>query len=145
MLSDKASSNQFITIDILMEILYELITSRRLMKSRRKALFNMYNRPGLMGHEGDRLDMFVGQSNREMVACKMESFRCTDFCILIMINTLQSSDKNEEKLAKRLNRLYDSTESENRVLDIATMQQEVRSFWRTVKENRKLMFKGNGN
>ena len=62
-----------------------------------------------------------------------------------MINTLQSSDKNEEKLAKRLNRLYDSAESEKRVLDIAIMQQEVRSFWRTVKENRELMFKGNGN
>ena len=80
-----------------------------------------------------------------MVACKMESFRWTDFSVLIMINTLQSSDKNEEKLAKRLNRLYDSAKSEKRVLDIAIMQQEVRSFWRTVKENWELMFKGNGN
>ena len=105
------------------------------MKSRRKALFNMYNRPGLMGHEGDRLDMFVGQSNREMEACKMESFRCTDFCFLIMINTLQSSDKNEEKLAKRLNNLYDTTMSENKVLDTASIQREVRSFWKSIKDN----------
>ena len=128
MLSDKASSNQFITINILRDILYELITSRRSMKSRRKALFNMYNRPGLLGREGDRLDTFVSQLNRDMAACKMESFRWTDFSVLIMINTLQSSDKNEEKLAKRLNRLYDAAESENRALNIATMQQEVRSF-----------------
>ena len=66
----------------------------------------------------------------------------TDYRILIMINTLQSSDKHEEKLAKRLNQLYDAAEAEDRVLDIATMQQDIRSFWRMVKENRELMFKG---
>ena len=98
-----------------------------------------------MDKEGDKLDTFFSQLSRDMAACKMESFCWTDFCVLIMINTLQSSDKNEVKLAKRLNRLYDAAESGNRVLDIATMQQEVRSFWRVVKENSKLTFKGNGN
>ena len=59
----------------------------------------------------------------------MESFRWTDFSVLIMINTLRSSDKNKEKLAKRLNHLYDAAKSEKRVLDVTTMQAEVRSFW----------------
>ena len=76
---EKASSNQFITINILMDILYELITSRRSLKSRRKALFNMYNKPKLMGKEGDKLDTFVSQLSRDMAACKMESFCWTDF------------------------------------------------------------------
>ena len=98
-----------------------------------------------MGREGNKLDTFVSQLSRNMAVCKMESFWWTDFSVLIMINTLRSSDKNKEKLAKRLNRLYDTAESENRVLDIATMQQEVRSFWRTVKENQELTFKGNRN
>ena len=48
-------------------------------------------------------------------------------------------------MAERLNHLHDAAEAENRVLDIATMQQEVESFWRVVKENRELTFKGNGN
>ena len=47
-----------------------------------------------------------------MAACNLELFRWTDYSILIMINTLQSSDKHEEKLAERLNQLYDDTEAE---------------------------------
>ena len=82
-----------------------------------------------MGREGDKLDTFVSQLNRDMAACKMETFRWTDFSVLIMLNTLRASDKNEEKLAERLNQLYDAAESEDRVLDITTMQAEVRSFW----------------
>ena len=68
----------------------------------------MYNKPMLMGHEGDKLETFISQLSRDMAACKMESFQWTDFSILVMINTLRSSDKNEEKLAKRLNQLYDA-------------------------------------
>ena len=90
----------------------------------------MYNYLGLMGREGDKLDMFVSQLNRDMAACKMETFQWTDsdFSVLIMLNMLRASDKNEEKLAERLNQLHDATENEDRVLDIATMQAEVRSL-----------------
>ena len=125
MLAEKANSGQFISIDILMDVLYELVTSRRSLKSRRKAFFGMYNKPLLMGKEGDKLDTFVSKLSRDMAACKLESFRWTDYSILIMINTLQSSEKHEEKLAERLNQLYDAAEAENRVFNIATMQQEI--------------------
>ena len=37
-------------------------------------LFQLYNKPGLMGKEGDRLDTFVAQLNRNLAACKMETF-----------------------------------------------------------------------
>ena len=82
----------------------------------------------MMGKEGDCLDTFVAQLNRDMAACKMGTFKWTDYSVLIFINTLRSSDKHEEKLAERLNHLYDATKAEGRVLDIATMQAEVRSF-----------------
>ena len=49
MLAEKVSSNQFISIHILMDVLYDLITSRRPLKSRRKAFFSIYNKPLLMG------------------------------------------------------------------------------------------------
>ena len=55
MLLEKSSSGQFITIDILMDVLYENISLRRSMKSRLKALFHIYNCLG----KGDKLDMFV--------------------------------------------------------------------------------------
>ena len=75
-------------------------------------LFQLYNKPGMMGKEGDCLDTFVAQLNRDLVACKMETFNWTDFAVLVFIKTLRSNDKNEEKLAEHLNKMYDTTEKE---------------------------------
>ena len=81
-----------------------------------------------MGREGDKLDTFVAQLNRDMAVCKMETFCWTNFSVLIMLNTLRASDKNKEKLAERLNQLFNAAKSKDRVLDITIMQAEVRSF-----------------
>ena len=108
-----------------MEVLYKLISSRKSMKSCRMSLFQLYNKPGMMGKEGDHLDTFVAQLNLDLAACKMETFNWTDFAVLVFIKTLRSTDKNEEKLAERLNRMYDAAEKEGRVLEIATMQAKV--------------------
>ena len=70
----------------------------------------------------------------------MESFRWTDLVILIMINILRSSDENEVRLAERLNHLYDYAISDNKALDMAVVQKEVHSFWRTVRDNRQMTF-----
>ena len=125
-LLEKYNTNPNIKIDDIMEVLYKLISSRKSMKSCRMSLFQLYNKPGMMGKEGDHLDTFVAQLNRDLVACKMEKFNWTDFAVLIFIKTLRSSDKNEEKLAEYLNKMYDAAEKEKRVLEIATMQAEVR-------------------
>ena len=66
----------------------------------------------------------------------METFHWRDFLVLIMLNTLRASDENKEKLAERLNQLYDATENDNRVLDVTTIKAEVKSFWCSIKENR---------
>ena len=97
----------------------------------------------MMGKEGNNLDTFVAQLNHDMAACKMEMFKWTDFSVLIFINTLRSSDKNEEKLAECLNQLYNA-ERQEKTLEIATMQAEVRSFWRNIKENHKMTWGKNG-
>ena len=143
-LLEKHDINPNISIDEIMEVLYDLISSRRSMKSRRMSLFQLYNKPGLMGKEGDRLDTFVAQLNRDLSACKMETFNWMDFAVLICIKTLRSNDKNKEKLAEPLNKMYNTVEREKRVLEIVTIQAEVRQFWRTVKENRKMTW-GKGN
>ena len=48
MLLVKHGSGEQITIDVLVDVLCELITPRQSIKSRRKSLFQSYNRPGLM-------------------------------------------------------------------------------------------------
>ena len=102
-----------------MEVLYDLISSRRSMMSCHMSLFQLYNKPGLMGKESDHLDTFVAQLNRDLGACKMETFNWMDFAVLIYMKTLRSSDKNEEKLAEHLNKMYDTAEKEKGVLEIA--------------------------
>ena len=97
------------------------------------SLFQLYNKPGMMGKEGDRLVTFVAQLNCNIAACKIETFNWTDFAVLVFIKTLRSNNKNEEKLAEHLDKMYDTTEKEKRVLEIVTMQAEVWSFWRNVK------------
>ena len=128
-LLDKYDVNPNILLDDIMEVLYELISSRRSMKSCRMSLFQLYNKPGLMGKEGDHLDTFVAQLNRDLAACKMDTFNWTDFAVLIFIKTLRFSDKNEEKLAEHLNKMYNAAEKDKKVLKIVTMQAEVQSFW----------------
>ena len=75
MLADKAESGLFMSIDIIMDILYELICSRRSLMFCRKEFFGLYNTPLLMGKEGDKLDGFVSQLSRDMSACRLEEFR----------------------------------------------------------------------
>ena len=137
-LHEKLETNPDLSIDDIMEVLYDLISSRRSMKSCHMSLFQLYNKPGLMGKDGDQLDTFVAQLNHDLAVCKMETFNWTDFAVLIFIKTLISSNKNKEKLAEHLNRIYDATEKEKRTLEIVTKQSEVREFWKSVKENHEL-------
>ena len=70
----------------------------------------------------------------------MENFRLTNLSILIMINTLSSSDENEARLAERLNHLYNSAILNDKQLDMSTNQSEVNQFWERVCENRQMTF-----
>ena len=81
MLVAKVDLGQFISIYIIKDVLYNLICSRMSLKSRRKEFFGMYNKPLLMGKEGDKLDTFVSQLSRDMAACKLETFRWTHYSI----------------------------------------------------------------
>ena len=51
-LQEKHDTNPNLSINDIMEVLYDLISSRRSMKSRRMSLFQLYNKPGLKGKEG---------------------------------------------------------------------------------------------
>ena len=77
-LYEKYEINPNLLIDDIMDVLYDLISSHRSKKSLRMFLFQLYNKPGLMGKEGDCLDTFVAQLNRNLAACKMEKFNWTD-------------------------------------------------------------------
>ena len=62
---------------------------------------------------------------KEMEDCKMELFRIADLPILIMINSLRSSDENEARLAGRLTHIYNSSILSNKELDISFVRGEI--------------------
>ena len=69
----------------------------------------------------------------------MESFRIANLPILIMINSLRSSDENEARLAERLTHIYNSSILSNKELDMSFVPGEISQFWAQVQETRQLM------
>ena len=110
-----------------MDCLYNLINSCRSLKSMRKEFFSLHNSSGLMGKEGDKLDLFLAQSSQDISPCKLEDFRWTDYTILIVLNTLRSSDKNKEKLQEELNKKYDEKLERGDSLHLAIIQGHIRT------------------
>ena len=55
-----------------------------------------------MGKKGNKIDGFVAQLSRDVAACKLESFKWTDYQILLCINTLMSNNKDEAQLTEKL-------------------------------------------
>ena len=69
-------------------------------------------------------------------------FRWTDYQILLCINTLMTNNKEEARLAEKLTKMYNAHCTSNTTMTLATVQTEVKKFWRDRKETRDLMYNG---
>ena len=127
MLVEKVDANLYISIKVMVDTLSELICSRKTINIRRKEFFGAYNTPLLMGKEGDKIDRFITQLSRDSAACCLESFRWTNYNVLICINTLRGSNKDKAKLAERLTLLYNTHCESETIMTLATVQSEVKS------------------
>ena len=115
------------------------------MSTRRKEFFGSYNTPGLMGKKGNKINGFIARLSRDMAACKLESFKWTDYQILICINTLMTNDKDKAKLAEKLTRMYNAHCDAKTSMTLASVQAEVKKFWRDKKKTEDLMYSGSNN
>ena len=77
MLAGKADANFHIAIDVIVDTLYELVTLRKTVNTRRKEFFSSYNTPLLMGKEGDKIDGFIAQLSQDSATYKLETFKWT--------------------------------------------------------------------
>ena len=98
-----------------------------------------------MGKKGNKIDGFVTRLSRDMAACKLESIKWTDYQILICINTLLTNNKDEAKLAEKLTRMYNVHCDAKTSMTLASVQGEVKKFWRDKKETEDLMYSGSNN
>ena len=94
------------------------------MSTRRKEFFSSYNTPVLMGKEGNKIDGFIAWLSRDVAACKLETLKCTDYQILLFINTL-TNDKEEARLAEKLTKIYNAHCASHTTITLATIQMKV--------------------
>ena len=94
-----------------------------------------------MGKEGCKIDGFIAQLRRDVAVCKLETFNWTDYQILLCINTL-TNNKDKAWLAEKLTKIYNEHVASNLTMTLATVQTEVKKFWRDKKETRDLMYSG---
>ena len=142
LLSKCTDDNRYIGIENIVDTMDELISSRKTLSTRQKEFFSSYNTPGLMRKEGNKIDGFIARLNRDVSACKLEKFRWTDYQIFLCINTLVTSDRDEALLAEKLTHIYNAHCDANKAMTLATLQTEVKKFWRDKKETKDLMYKG---
>merc|ERR1712115_566237 len=134
--------NRYISVEEIVDTLDELISSRKTLSTRWKEFFASYNTPDLMGKKGNKIDGFAARLSHDMAACKLESFKWTDYQILICINTLKTNDRDEAKLAEKLTKMYNMHSEANATMTLASVQSEVKRFWREKKETEDLMYNG---
>ena len=91
-----------------------------------------------MGKEGNKIDGFVARLSCDVAACKLETFKWTDYQILLCINTL-TNDKDKTQLAEKLTKMYNSHCEANTSMTLASVQTEVKKFWWDRKETKDLM------
>ena len=93
LLNKCTGEDRFIGVENIVDTLDELISSRKTMSTRRKEFFSSYTSPGFMGKEGNKIEGFIARLSRDVAACRLETFKWTDFQILLCINTLMTNDK----------------------------------------------------
>ena len=140
MLHDRCTpDNQYLSIKQIMDSLDELISSQKSLSTRRKEFFGSYNTQWLMGVQGCNIDGFHARRERDIAACKLETFNWADYQILLCINTL-TNNKDEIRLAESLTKVYNAHTAANTRMTLANVGTEVKQFWRDVKETKDLMY-----
>ena len=100
---------------------------------------------GGLGKNGENTEGFISEIVKEMEDCRMWDFQWTDMPILIMINSLNSCDENEVRLAERITQIYNSSILSNKVLDMSYIRGVITEFWSDIRETRQLMFNSEEN
>ena len=81
-----------------------------------------------MGRNGANTEGYITEIAKDMEDCKMWDFKWTDMQVLMIINSLNSSDENEAQLAERLTETYNSSILNNKVLEIPHIRKIITEF-----------------
>ena len=93
-----------------------------------------------MGRNGANTEGYITEIAKDMEDCQMLDFKWTDMQVLMIINALNSSDKDEAQLAERLTETYNSSILNKKVLEISHICKIIADFWSEIRERRQIMF-----
>ena len=93
-------------------------------------------KPGGMGWMGTNTEGYIDEISQNFENCKMWDFNWKDMRVLMVINQLNSSDKEEARLAERLMESYNALKADKKALEMPEFRQIISSFWAEVKERR---------
>ena len=110
----KVEEGSVIPLETLLELLKELLLSRMSIHVRRKDLMRSFWKPGGMGWMGENTEGYIEEISQRFENCKMWDFNWKDMRVLMVINQLNSSDKEEACLAERLMESYNASKADKR-------------------------------
>ena len=93
-----------------------------------------------MGKNGANTEGYITEIKKEMEDCDMRNFKWTDMQVLMVIDTLNSSDEDESQLAEKLTEAYNSATLNKEILEMSQIRELVADFWARKREQKQTMF-----
>ena len=91
-----------------------------------------------MGKNGANTEGYITEISKDFEDCKMWDFDWTDMQVLMVINSLNSSDENEACLAEKLTESILSILNK-KVLEMPQIHKIISDLWGEIKERRQVM------
>ena len=93
-----------------------------------------------MGKRGANTEGYIKEIMREIEDCDMRNFKWTDMQVLMVINSLDSSDEDESQLAEKLTEAYNSATLNKEILEMSQIREMIADFRAEKRERRQIMF-----
>ena len=86
-----------------------------------------------MGRMGTNTEGYIKEISQDFENCKMWEFDWKDIRVLMVINQLNSSDKEEARLAEKLMESYNMSKVNKKALEMDEIRKIISDLWTEVK------------
>ena len=95
LVESRAPSDSIVPLNTLLMWLKDILLGRKSIHAHRKILLQSFGRLGGMGKNGANTEGYITEIKKEREDCQMWNFKWTDMQVLMVINTLNSSNEDE--------------------------------------------------
>ena len=88
------------------------------------------------GLDGKNVEGYIDEISHSFQNCKMWEFNWKDMKVLMVINQLNSSNKEEAHLTEKLMESYNMSKVNKKALEMEEIRKIISDFWTKVKERK---------